>query len=165
MSKQSAGILVFRRHGDNVEVLLVHPAGPFWGKKDKWSIPKGELDDGEDLTAAAFREFKEEVGIELDRNGRLYDLGSAKQGSSKVNYVWALEADPDLSQFHSESFTMEWPPKSGNMQEFPEVDRAEWFGLSVARRKVFKAQTDFIDRLAADLDVPMPPEPDQQSLL
>ncbi len=164
MSKQSAGILVFRRTKDDVEVLLVHPAGPIWGKRDVWSIPKGELDEDEDHLTAAFREFEEEVGMKLQRDN-LVDLGSSRQSSGKTNFIWALEANPDLMQFHCETFTMEWPPKSGNLQEFPENDRADWFDLATAKQKLFKAQIGFIDRLAEKLQVEIPPEPTQQSLL
>ncbi len=147
--KQSAGILVFRRMTQGVEVLLVHPAGPIWGHKDFWSIPKGELDDSEDHLSAARREFLEEVGMDVPA-GDLIDLGEAK-GSGKTNFVWAVEGDIDLSKFHCNDFTMEWPPKSGRLQSFPENDRAEWFSLETGRSKVFQNQAPFFDRLAAHL--------------
>ena len=151
MATHSAGLLVFRRKDNKVEVLLVHPAGPFWAKKDSWSIPKGNVEAGEDYIAAAHREFKEETNVDLPA-GELIDLGSEKQSSSQVNYIWALEADPDLSDFKSNNFTMEWPPRSGKTQEFPEVDRAEWFDISTAKDKLFKAQVAFIDRLNEHLN-------------
>ncbi|HTB48789.1 MAG TPA: NUDIX domain-containing protein [Verrucomicrobiae bacterium] len=164
MSKQSAGILVFRGNPRSVEVLLVHPAGPFWAKKDTWSIPKGELDEGEDHLAAAFREFEEELGM-LPPAGELLELGSMKQSGGKTNYIWAVEGEFNVKLFKGNTFTMEWPPKSGQQQEFPENDRAAWFDLATAKRKLFKAQIVFIDRLAERLKIEMTPEPEQQSLL
>lgn len=152
MAVHSAGILLFRRHADKLEVLLVHPSGPFWARKDTWSIPKGELDQDEDHLAAARREFAEEVGIELPA-GEFIDLGSEKQHNAKVNFIWAMEADPDLTGFHSNNFEMEWPPKSGKVQEFPEVDRAEWFSPEAAKAKLFESQCVFIDRLCEKLDL------------
>ena len=151
MAKESAGILVFKHGPEGVHVLLVHPAGPFWAHKDTWSIPKGELDDSEDHKAAAYREFQEEVGITLDTKLPLFDLGTAKQSNGKVNYIWAVETDVDLAQYSCNTFTMEWPPRTGNMQEFPENDRADWFDLATAKRKLFQNQTVFIDRLADHL--------------
>jgi predicted NUDIX family NTP pyrophosphohydrolase len=149
--KQSAGILVYRKSKDGIEVFLTHPAGPFWAKKDTWSIPKGELDDGEDHLAAARREFVEETGMEPPA-GDYVKLGDIKQGSNKINYIWAVEGDLDPAKFVCEStFTIEWPPNSGRMQEFPENDRAAWFDLESAKRKLFKAQAPFIDRLAEHL--------------
>ncbi len=156
MVKQSAGILVYRWNKDSVEVLLAHPGGPFWGHKDTWSIPKGEMDEGEDLMSAAKREFKEETGFEPP-SGQFQDLGQSKQGSSKINCVWATEGDVDVNQFVCTStFTMEWPPRSGQQHSFPENDRIKWFGLSEARQKLFKAQTVFINRLAGELHVVLP---------
>ena len=164
---QSAGLLVFRRTGESPEVLLTHPGGPIWGKRDSWSIPKGELGEGEDHRTAAFREFDEEVGIEPPA-GTLIDLGEIKQRSDKINFVFALEGDLDITKFvcHS-TFTMEWPPHSGVQAEFPENDRAAWFDLPTAKQKLFKAQTGFIDRLAEKLAVEVVEitEPEQQSLL
>lgn len=147
---QSAGLLVYRVVGDRVQVLLTHPGGPIWGKKDWWSIPKGELDDGEELLAAARREFIEELGV-APPEGELVDLGSIRQNSSKTNYIWAVEGDVDISHFVSNTFTMEWPPRSGVQQEFPENDRAAWFSVRTAQRKVFKDQAAFFDRFAAFL--------------
>lgn len=172
MAKQSAGILVFRRQPSVIEVLLVHPGGPFWAKKDTWSIPKGELEDGEDRLAAARREFEEEVGFAVPA-GELMDLGEAKQ-SGKINYIWAVEGNPDIKRFKSNTFKMEWPPKSGQEQEFPENDRAAWIDLVTAKTKVYGYLTVYIDRLAEKLGtevtefaVAAKPAslPEQQSLL
>jgi predicted NUDIX family NTP pyrophosphohydrolase len=130
-----------------VEVLLVHPGGPFWAKKDEgaWSIPKGEIGDGEDPLAAARREFEEETGVAPD--GDFTPLGSLQQPGGKLVFAWALRCDLDPSALRSNSFSMEWPPKSGRQQEFPEVDRAAWFGLEAARLKILKGQAGFLDRL------------------
>ena len=165
MAKQSAGILVFRKHSGVVEVLLAHPGGPFWANKDSWSIPKGELDDGEDLQVAAEREFKEEVGFDRPA-GKLIELGEAKQ-SGKTNYIWAVEGDPDLKQFKSNMFKMEWPPKSGTEQEYPEVDRIKWFDLATAQIKVYKYQVVYFDRLAEAIGTTIETKavPEQQTLL
>ncbi len=158
--KQSAGILVFRHESGSVEVLLVHPAGPIWGHKDFWSIPKGELDNDEDHLAAAEREFLEEVGLEVPK-GVLIDLGSAK-ATNKTNFIWAVEGEIDVTRFQCNDFTMEWPPKSGQMQQFPENDKAAWFRLEAAKTKLFQNQTVFIDRLADHLGAVIP---QQQELL
>lgn len=159
--KQSAGILVFRRKENIVEVLLAHPGGPFWAKKDQWSIPKGELEDNEDHEAAARREFKEELGFEAPQ-GELIDLGTLK-ATNKINQIWAVEGDPDLKQFAPEStVTMEWPPRSGQKQEFPESDRIAWFSLFKAKQKLFKNQAEFIDRLAEKLGVSIDEEPSSE---
>jgi predicted NUDIX family NTP pyrophosphohydrolase len=147
----SAGILLFRRAGDALEVLLVHPGGPFWAKKDEgaWSIPKGEYGDDEDPLACALRELEEELGAspELDAD-ELIDLGTVRQKSGKVVRGWAAEADFDPATLRSNTFAIEWPPRSGAQREFPEVDRAEWFDLGTARRKVNPAQAEFLDRLS-----------------
>jgi predicted NUDIX family NTP pyrophosphohydrolase len=161
--KISAGFLAYRWQGRLVEVLLVHPGGPFWARKDSWSIPKGELDEGEDKLTAAKREFLEEVGVAVP-TGELMDLGSDKQGN-KTNFIWAVEGDIDVTKFSSNSFTMEWPPKSGQLQEYPENDRAEWFSLEKAHKKIFKGQLVFLARLADQLGAIVPAEPEQQSLL
>lgn len=167
--KQSAGILVYKKEGAGIKVLLAHPSGPFWAKQDTWSIPKGELDEGEDHIKAAKREFEEELGVKPPE-GKLIDLGSTKQSGNKTNYIWAVEGDIDTNtlQFNS-TFTIEWPPGSGNMREFPENDRAEWFNLSTAKTKLFKAQILFIDRLAERLGVTLQEsqtfENSQQTLL
>ena|SRR5665213_335112 len=164
MSVQSSGILVFRKASGGLEVLLVHPGGPFWAKKDKWTIPKGELEPDEDLLTGAAREFEEEVGVKPPTGERL-ELGKSKQGSAKTNYIWAIEGEVDLKVFKSNTFSMEWPPKSGIQQEFVENDRAAWFDLATARRKLFTAQAVFIDRLAELLDLALADEQEQQSLL
>lgn len=145
MPRHSAGILLFRRRGEGLEVLLVHPGGPFWRNKDKaaWSIPKGEFDAGEDPLAAARREVREETGLTLD--GAFLELTPRRQPGGKIVHVWALEADCDPADLVSNSFSLEWPPKSGRLQEFPEVDRAQWFDLSGAREMIHKGQIGFLD--------------------
>jgi predicted NUDIX family NTP pyrophosphohydrolase len=150
MAKHSAGILLYRRAGDGLEVLLVHPGGPFWAKKDVgvWSIPKGEHDEGEDALATALREFHEETGTVLPP-GALTDLGTVKQRAGKVVRAWAAEGDLDADAIRSNHFTIEWPPRSGRMREFPEVDRAAWFGVVEARERINPAQAAFLDRLPA----------------
>jgi predicted NUDIX family NTP pyrophosphohydrolase len=147
MAKQSAGVLLFRHRGDVVEALLVHPGGPFWTKKDDgaWSIPKGEFSDGEDPLAAAQREFEEELGAPL--SGEFISLGSIKQAGGKRVHAWALRGEFDPALLKSNVFRMEWPPKSGREMEFPEVDRAAWFDLLTARRKILKGQVELIERL------------------
>lgn len=149
MAKRSSGILLFRRTGGgDLEVLLVHPGGPFWAKKDlgAWSIPKGEHDEGEDAQACAIREFTEETGS-APNPGELTDLGSVKLKSRKVVQAWALEGDLDASAVRSNTFSLQWPPRSGQFQEFPEVDRAEWFGLQAAAERINPAQGEFLQRL------------------
>jgi len=148
-AKRSAGILLYRRTPDP-ELLLVHPGGPFWAKKDlgAWSIPKGEHDPDEDAQACALREFEEETGSR-PAPGQLDDLGSVRQKSGKVVQAWALSGDLDATAIRSNTFELEWPPRSGRMSEFPEVDRAEWFGLEEARARINPAQAEFIDRLVS----------------
>lgn len=149
MAKRSSGILLFRRaSGGDLEVLLVHPGGPFWAKKDlgAWSIPKGEHDEGEDAQACAIREFTEETGS-APSPGELTDLGTVKLKSRKVVQAWALEGDLDASTVTSNTFSLQWPPRSGQYQDFPEVDRAEWFGLEEAAERINEAQAAFLDRL------------------
>jgi predicted NUDIX family NTP pyrophosphohydrolase len=145
---KSAGVLLFKRSGDRPAVLLVHPGGPFWVKRDlgAWSIPKGEMSEGEDPEAAARREFAEELGIPFE--GPLRLLGEAVTPSSKRLIIYAGEGDVDCAAIRSNSFEIEWPPKSGRRQSFPEVDRAEWFDLDAARDKLHKGQQVFLDRLA-----------------
>ena len=147
-ARKSAGILLYRRSGDELEVLLVHPGGPFWASKDAgaWSLPKGEYEDGDDALAAALREFEEETGT-APPPGPLTDLGSVKQRSGKVVSAWAAEGDLDAEAIRSNTFAMEWPPRSGRMQDFPEIDRAAWFGLEEARERINPAQAAFLDRL------------------
>ena len=150
MARRSAGILLYRRPGQEPEVLLVHPGGPFWAKKDDgaWSIPKGEYADDEDPRAAALREFEEELGTALpDGADALLDLGEVRQRSGKVVAAYALEGDLDASAISSNTFPMEWPPRSGRTQDFPEVDRAGWFAPADARAKLNPAQAELIDRL------------------
>lgn len=149
MARRSAGILLHRAGADGREVLLVHPGGPFWAKRDDgaWSIPKGEYEDGEEPLAAARREFEEEIGSALDAVGELIALGDVRQKNRKVVSAWAAEGDVDASTVRSNTFEMEWPPRSGRRQEFPEIDRAEWFGLARAREKLIEAQVAFLERL------------------
>ena len=154
MAATSAGILLFRRAGEAIEVLLVHPGGPYWTKKDDgaWSIPKGELGEGEELLQCARRELEEELGGELSfAPADLIELGSVRQRAGKVVHCWALERDFDPATLRSITFSMEWPPRSGVEREFPEVDRAEWFDLDTARAKLVKAQTAFVDALEREL--------------
>ena len=137
MPSPSAGILLYRRRDDQLEVLLVHPGGPFWAKRDRgaWSIPKGEVEPGEDALAAAHRELHEETGFVV--TGEAIPLGQAKQRSGKVVVAWAIAADVDPRRLRSNAFEMQWPPRSGSVREFPEVDRAEWFDLGEARQRTF----------------------------
>jgi predicted NUDIX family NTP pyrophosphohydrolase len=147
MTKKSAGILLYRKVQGGLEVLLVHPGGPFWHAKDDgvWSIPKGEFSDEEIPLEAAKREFQEETGFDV--NGEFHALNPLKQSSGKTVYAWAVEGNIDNLAVESNKFSMEWPPGSGNFREFPEVDQAEWFPLDVARQKLLKGQTAFLDQL------------------
>ena len=150
-TKHSAGILLFRRNGGGgTEFLLVHPGGPFWARKDAgaWSIPKGQIEDEEEPRACAVRELEEELGAApaLDPE-QLLELGSIRQKAGKVVEAWAAEADFDPARLASNTFEMEWPPRSGERREFPEVDRAEWFDLETAREKILPAQAELLDRL------------------
>jgi predicted NUDIX family NTP pyrophosphohydrolase len=158
MAEQSAGLLAYRVAAGRIEVMLVHPGGPFWAKKDAgaWSIPKGLVDAGEDAAAAARREFAEETGFRAD--GELIALGSARQPSGKTVHVWAVDQDFDAARIRSNHFELEWPPKSGRRQEFPEVDKAGWFPLDVAAEKIVPGQKVFLARLSSSLggDVPRP---------
>jgi len=152
MARLSAGVLLYRRTGGSVEVLLAHPGGPFWAKRDEgaWSIPKGEYDDGTDPAAAALREFREETGHDPPA-GEWISLGSARQKGGKIVVAWAVEGDLDVTAASSNRFTMEWPPRSGRTQEFPEIDRWGWFDLPAARAKILPGQAEFLDRLAEEL--------------
>jgi predicted NUDIX family NTP pyrophosphohydrolase len=134
-----------------LEVLLVHPGGPFWHRKDDgaWMLSKGEIEDGEDMLAAARREFFEETGYEA--HGQPLSLGTLRQTGGKLVHAWAIENDWDPQRLISNTFEMEWPPKSGRIQSFPEVDSAAWFPLQTARRKILKSQSEFLDRLEAVL--------------
>ena len=152
MAKISAGILLFRKRPAGVQVLLVHPGGPFWARKDAgaWSIPKGLADEGEDPLAAAKREFLEETGMAID--GEFLDLGAHKQpGGGKTIVAWAHEADFDAESLKSNMFSMEWPPRSGKTAEFPEVDKAAWYSLDEALEKATRGQRSIIVALAEKL--------------
>jgi predicted NUDIX family NTP pyrophosphohydrolase len=151
MANQSAGILLFRTKAKHIEFFLVHPGGPFWQKKDvgAWTIPKGEYTDDEDPLNAAKREFQEETGVLL--TGDFIELSPVKQKAGKLIHAWAVEGDIDASTIVSNSFSMEWPPKSGKQREFPEVDRAEWFGVDTAIEKINPAQTSLIHQLVQKL--------------
>ncbi|HEU4700857.1 MAG TPA: NUDIX domain-containing protein [Conexibacter sp.] len=153
MPKHSAGILLFRRRADELEVLLVHPGGPFWARRDAgaWSIPKGEVGPGEDERACALRELEEETGgaFRDAPPDSLLPLGEIRQKSGKVVTAWALEGDLDADAIACSTMVeLEWPPRSGRTRTFPEVDRAGWFGLPAAREKLLPAQAPFLDRLA-----------------
>jgi len=147
MPSQSAGIVAFRRRHGRIEVLLVHPGGPFWRNKDlgAWSIPKGEYDAGEEAEAAARREFREELGIELTQD--LLPLGEIRQRGGKMVKAFAVETDVATESIRSNMFEVEWPPRSGRRQAFPEIDRAEWFELAAARTKINAAQASLLDQL------------------
>jgi predicted NUDIX family NTP pyrophosphohydrolase len=150
-AKTSAGILLHRSRDGEREVLLVHPGGPFWARKDAgaWSIPKGEYGDGDDPRAAALREFEEELGSPLPAGTELTDLGTVRQAGGKVITAFAASGDLDAAAITSNTFSIEWPPRSGRTQEFPEVDCAEWFGLDEAREKINPAQAELLDRLGS----------------
>jgi predicted NUDIX family NTP pyrophosphohydrolase len=157
MSTQSAGILMYRRRPHGVEVLLVHPGGPFWARKDAgaWSIPKGEFDPRtEDGRTAAVREFAEETGHAVA--GTLVPLPPTRQRSGKVVHAWSVESDWDPSSLASNTFVLEWPRGSGRVAEFPEVDRAEWFDLAAALAKINPGQAELIRALASQLQVVIP---------
>jgi predicted NUDIX family NTP pyrophosphohydrolase len=162
VAKQSAGILLYRCRIGAPEVLLVHPGGPLWARKDlgAWSIPKGEYEEGEDPRACALREFEEEVGTPPPAES-LSELGTSRQAGGKLVTAWAAEGDLDPAGVRSNTFTLEWPPRSGVMCEFPEVDRAQWFPLAEARRRINPAQVVFLERLRETLEREGPscPEP------
>ncbi|MEN6376107.1 MAG: NUDIX domain-containing protein [Smithella sp.] len=147
MSVRSAGILLYRFNEGKLLVMLVHPGGPFWAKKDDgaWSVCKGMYEEGEDSLDAAKREFKEETGQDVD--GEFIDLGEVKQPSRKIVHAWALEHDFDTSKIISNTFSLEWPPKSGITREYPEVDKGRWFDIQEAREKILKGQLEFLNRL------------------
>lgn len=147
MPVKSAGLLLFRYNGKILEVLLVHPGGPYWAKKDEgaWSIPKGEFEEGENPLNAAKRETQEELGIQIQ--GHFLSLTPLKQKSGKLVYAWAVEADLDPGKVKSNKFEIEWPPKSGRKAAFPEVDRAEWLNLEEAKKKIIPGQLRFIEEL------------------
>jgi predicted NUDIX family NTP pyrophosphohydrolase len=147
MPKQAAGILLYRGTESSLEIFLIHPGGPYWAKKDDgaWSIPKGEHLDNEDALNAAKREFQEETGFPIE--GQFYPLGSIKQSSGKVVRAWACEGNLDASAIQSNMFRLEWPPRSGKFQDFPEADRGDWFSVSQARKKILKIQLPFLENL------------------
>jgi predicted NUDIX family NTP pyrophosphohydrolase len=149
--KQSAGLLLFRRRGNAVEVLLVHPGGPLWARKDDgaWSIPKGEVEENEDTLAAARREVEEETGARP--SGTFISLSPLRQTGGKIVHVWAMESDFDPASLKSNLFEMEWPPKSGKRRSFPEVDRASWFDLETAARKILPSQAIVLKHLEDQL--------------
>jgi len=151
--RTSVGILLWRSRDGRLQVLLAHPGGPSWAKKDlgHWTIPKGEMEPGEEFVAVARREFAEETGHEAP-NGPLIDLGRITQKSGKLVLGWAVEGDLDPSTAVSNTYNMEWPPRSGIVQSFPEIDRVEWFELDEARRRLKAAQVPFLDRLQAALE-------------
>jgi predicted NUDIX family NTP pyrophosphohydrolase len=154
MAKVSAGLLMFRIRAGRTEVLLVHPGGPHWARKDlgAWSIPKGLVEEGEDPLAAARREFQEETGIAPpagSENGPYLPLGSIRQRAGKTVHAWAFPGDCDPAAIRSNLMSLEWPPRSGKHIQVPEVDRAEWFTLDEARRRIIEAQAELLDRLPA----------------
>jgi len=154
-AKRSAGILLFRRDGSAPELLLAHPGGPYWAKRDAgaWTIPKGEIEPGEETRACALRELGEELGpVPELAPEQLIELGEIRQKSGKTVTAWAAEGEFDPARLDSTPFPLEWPPRSGREQQFPEVDRAEWFGAERAREKILPAQVPFIDRLLEHLE-------------
>ena len=146
---RSAGLLMYRRREGRLEVLLAHPGGPYWAKKDEgaWTIPKGLVEPGEDTLAAARREFREETGFEAE--GDMEPLEPLRQRSGKVVHAWAVEGDCDASRVRSNEYQVEWPPRSGVVKTYPEVDRAAWFGLEEARVRILRGQRPFLDQLEA----------------
>jgi predicted NUDIX family NTP pyrophosphohydrolase len=150
MPNPSAGILLYRRVASGLEVFLIHPGGPFWARKDLWSIPKGEYSPDEEPLAAARREFEEETGLAVD--GDFLPLGVIRQPSGKQVTAWALEGDFDPASLVSNTCQVEWPPRSGRQIEIPEADRGGWFSLEAARLRIFRGQEALLDRLAAALD-------------
>ena len=153
MTKKSAGILLYRFTNKILEVLIVHPGGPFWAKKDLgvWSIPKGELYEDESLLDAAVREFKEEMGEQI--TGNFIPMTPVKQNNGKIVYAFALEHDFDALKIKSNTFTMEWPPKSGKQKEFPEIDKGEWFDFTTSKQKLNESQAFIVDELAKKLNL------------
>ena len=153
MANRSAGILIYRKANGLVEVLLVHPGGPFWKNKNfnAWSIPKGLVEEGEKELEGAIREFTEETGFNVEGEDFI-ELHEAKQTSGKVIKVWAKEGDYDTDKVKSNTFKMEWPPKSGKLQEFPEVDKAEWYEVEYAKTKIVRGQISILDQLVYELE-------------
>ena len=156
MTKRSAGILLFRRKPSGPEVFLIHPGGPFWAKKDSWSIPKGEYHEDEEPLTAARREFQEEIGSSLAvdlPDDRFIPLDIIHQPAGKEVTAWAVEGDFDPTTLVSNTCLVEWPPRTGRQIEIPEADRGAWFDLATARKKIFRGQESFLDRLEARLEV------------
>lgn len=147
MKQISAGLLIYRRRDSKLEVLLIHPGGPHWAKKDAgfWGIPKGLIEEGEDILEAAKREAEEETGWKIE--GEMMPLGMVKQKSGKIVHAWAVEGYFDAATLNSNTFELEWPPKSGQKQKFPEVDRAEYFDMNMAKLKMLPAQAEFLEKL------------------
>jgi predicted NUDIX family NTP pyrophosphohydrolase len=154
VAKRSAGLLLYKLIAGELHVFLVHPGGPFWARKDDgaWSIPKGEIDDGEDPLVAALREFREETGH--SPAGTPVPLEPVRQAGGKTVLAWAMAADADADNVQSQTFSLEWPPRSGQMREFPEIDRAAWFDIETARQKVLKGQLGLLAQLCALCDPP-----------
>jgi len=148
-TKVSAGLVLYRRRSGVLEFLLVHLGGPFWARKDDgaWFLPKGEVNPGEDERAAAIREFQEETGLAVEPNAELIPLGTVKHKSGKLVHAWALEGDCDPAALKSNTFEMEWPPRSGRKQAFPEIDRASFFTLAAAEKKMHPTEFEFLSRL------------------
>lgn len=153
MGNKSAGILAYRKKGKDYEVFLVHPGGPYWENKEinAWSIPKGEFDEDEDPFFAAKREFKEETSFDI--SGKFTELKPVKQPGRKVVYTWAIEAELNASKIKSNTFELEWPPKSGKMKEFPEVDKAAWYPFKLAKEKILKGQIPILEQLERKLGI------------
>lgn len=152
--KESAGILPYRNNSGIIEIMLVHPGGPFWAKKDEgaWSIAKGLAEEGEDLLCSAKREFEEETGMALRAGAsEFFELGSIKQPGGKTVTAFAVQMDIDTSKIKSNTFEIEWPPKSGLLNSFPEIDRAGWFAVEEAQKKILKSQSEFLSRLLAKI--------------
>lgn len=151
---QSGGLLLYRFRDGHLEVLLGHPGGPFWSKKDlgAWSIPKGEIDEGEDALQAAIREFEEETGVRVE--GAFRPLAAVRQPGGKTVHAWAVEGDFDPAGLRSNTFALAWPPRSGNLVEFPELDRVAWFSIEEAGGRILKGQAPFLDELAGLVRLP-----------
>lgn len=153
MANRSAGILVFKKNNSEVEVMLIHPGGPFWKNKNEnaWSIPKGLVEEGEDELKGAIREFQEETGFSM-HEGDFIEMEEARQAGGKVVKVWAIQSDYDPAALKSNLFKMEWPPKSGKLKEFPEADKAAWFDIEMAKTKIVKGQIPVLEQLAVYLE-------------
>lgn len=165
--KLSAGLLVYKNENGNLKVLVAHMGSPWWAKKDKgaWSIPKGEYEEGQDPLENAKREFREELGLEVPK-GNFIELGTIQQKNNKQVTAWAVETELDVSSIKSNTFTIEWPPRSGKSAEFPEVDRAAYFDISTASQKIIPEQAEFLERLSKHLGLESknPKMPEQSSL-